>query len=50
MPRYVHFAPQAGFPAGSLSTESHGCVHLSAGDAKTFFDNLDKGDRVDVVP
>lgn len=50
MPNYVNFAPAVGFHAGSLSTESHGCVHLSAGDAKTFFDNLSKGDRVDVVP
>lgn len=50
MPHYVQFAPAVGFHAGSLSTESHGCVHLSAGDAKTFFDSLGKGDRVDVVP
>jgi len=50
MPNYVHFAPQVGFHAGSLSTESHGCVHLAPGDSKTFFDNLNKGDRVDVVP
>ena len=50
MPHYVHFAPQVGFHAGSLGTESHGCVHLSPRDAKTFFDNLNVGDRVDVVP
>ena len=49
MPYYVNFAPQVGFHAGSLKTESHGCVHLSSASAKTFFDNLDVGDGVDVV-
>lgn len=50
MPHYVQFASEVGFHAGSLSTESHGCVHLSAADAKKFFDALEVGDRVDVVP
>jgi len=49
MPFYVHFAPAVGFHAGSLSTPSHGCVHLSASDAERFFNNLDVGDRVDVI-
>jgi lipoprotein-anchoring transpeptidase ErfK/SrfK len=49
MPFYVNFAPAVGFHAGSLSTPSHGCVHLSASDAETFFNNLDVGDRVDVI-
>ena len=50
MPNYVRFDSVLGFHAGSLAHESHGCVHLSAGVAKLFFDNLQKGDRVDVVP
>ncbi|WIX91210.1 L,D-transpeptidase family protein [Amycolatopsis sp. DG1A-15b] len=50
MPNYVHFGPLLGFHAGSLTHESHGCVHLSAGAAKLFFDNLQKGDQVDVAP
>jgi hypothetical protein len=49
MPFYVNFAPAVGFHAGSLSTPSHGCVHLSASDAERFFNNLDVGDRVDVI-
>ncbi|MBW4722083.1 L,D-transpeptidase family protein [Saccharothrix obliqua] len=49
MPHYVNFAPAVGFHAGSLSVESHGCVHLSASAAKAFFDRLNKGDKVDVV-
>ncbi|MFD9460555.1 DUF4157 domain-containing protein [Streptomyces sp. NPDC060027] len=50
MPHYVHFGPLLGFHAGSLARESHGCVHLSPTAAKTFFDNLNIGDKVDVVP
>lgn len=50
MPFYVNFAPAVGFHVGSLSTESHGCVHLSASAAASFFNHLNKGDRVDVVP
>ena len=46
---YVNFAPAVGFHAGSLKTLSHGCVHLSDSDAETFFNNLEVGDRVDVV-
>ena len=49
MPFYVNFAPQVGFHAGSLTTPSHGCVHLSISDAEKFFNNLEVGDRVDVV-
>jgi hypothetical protein len=49
MPNYVQFAPQVGFHAGSLSQQSHGCVHLSPDGAKKFFDALSKGDKVDVV-
>ncbi|MFF1689336.1 DUF4157 domain-containing protein [Streptomyces sp. NPDC058254] len=50
MPHYVHFGPLLGFHAGSLTVESHGCVHLSPTAAKTFFDSLNIGDKVDVVP
>jgi len=49
MPFYVNFAPAVGFHAGSLTTPSHGCVHLSASDAEKFFNNLEVGDRVDVI-
>jgi Domain of unknown function (DUF4157)/L,D-transpeptidase catalytic domain len=49
MPFYVNFAPAVGFHAGSLATPSHGCVHLSASDAERFFNNLEVGDRVDVI-
>jgi hypothetical protein len=49
MPFYVNFAPAVGFHTGSLTTLSHGCVHLSASAAETFFRNLEVGDRVDVV-
>jgi L,D-transpeptidase catalytic domain len=49
MPNFVRFAPAVGFHAGSLSQESHGCVHLSPSDAKKFFDALNTGDKVDVV-
>lgn len=50
MPFYVNFAPQVGFHAGSLSVQSHGCVHLSRDNARRFFHYLNDGDPVDVVP
>jgi hypothetical protein len=50
MPFYVNFAPQVGFHAGSLSVKSHGCVHLSRSSAERFFNYLQDGDPVDVVP
>jgi peptidoglycan hydrolase-like protein with peptidoglycan-binding domain len=50
MPHYVNFAPEVGFHAGSLSQESHGCVHLSATDAQTFYSHLNVGDDVSVIP
>ena len=50
MPHYVIFAAEVGFHAGSLSKESHGCVHLSASDAQTFYSHLNVGDEVSVIP
>ena len=50
MPFYVNFAPQVGFHAGSLVVQSHGCVHLSRDNARRFFNYLQDGDPVDVVP
>ncbi|MDI2131113.1 eCIS core domain-containing protein [Yinghuangia seranimata] len=50
MPFYVNFATAVGFHEGSLSTLSHGCVHLSQAAAVKFFNYLDVGDHVDVVP
>lgn len=50
MPFYVNFAPEIGFHAGSLSVRSHGCVHLSRANAERFFNYLQDGDPVDVVP
>jgi hypothetical protein len=49
MPFYVNFAPEVGFHAGSLSEESHGCIHLSQADAQTFFNHLQVGDPVTVI-
>jgi hypothetical protein len=50
MPFYVNFAPMVGFHAGSLTVRSHGCVHLSRANAERFFNYLQDGDPVDVVP
>ncbi|MGW2250173.1 eCIS core domain-containing protein [Kitasatospora sp. NPDC001660] len=50
MPYYVNFTDKVGFHAGSLSTRSHGCVHLSMEAAEQFFNYLKDGDLVDVVP
>lgn len=50
MPFYVNFAPEIGFHQGSLSVQSHGCVHLSRDNAERFFNYLKDGDQVDVVP
>lgn len=35
---------------GSLTRNSVGCVHLSEEDAKTFFQALEPGDEVQIVP
>ena len=50
MPNSVFFAAGGiAFHAGSLTSPSHGCVHLSDSDSAIFFDNLAVGDTVQVV-
>jgi lipoprotein-anchoring transpeptidase ErfK/SrfK len=51
MPHSVFFAPGGiAFHEGSLTEESHGCVHLSPENAKTFFDTLAVKALVQIVP
>jgi len=50
MPYSVFFYSGMAFHAGSLSAQSHGCIHLSTAAAKTFFNTLSVGDVVQVVP
>jgi L,D-transpeptidase-like protein len=50
MPYSVFFNSGIAFHEGSLSVQSHGCVHLSASAARAFFNRLDVGDVVQVVP
>ncbi|HEU0087126.1 MAG TPA: L,D-transpeptidase [Pseudonocardiaceae bacterium] len=50
MPYSVFFNGGIAFHAGSLEEQSHGCIHLSTGAAKTFFNDLQPGDPVEVVP
>jgi lipoprotein-anchoring transpeptidase ErfK/SrfK len=49
MPYSVFFNGDIAFHQGSVRVLSHGCVHLSAGPARTFFDQLQRGDVVQVV-
>lgn len=50
MPNSVFFAAGGiAFHAGSLTSPSHGCVHLSDADSALFFDGLAVGDTVQVV-
>lgn len=50
MPNSVFFAAGGiAFHAGSLTSPSHGCVHLSDADSAIFFDGLAVGDTVQVV-
>ena len=46
MPNSVFFNGGIAFHAGSLSEQSHGCIHLSTSASLTFFDNLSVGDGV----
>lgn len=50
MPFSVFFNGGIAFHEGSLSDLSHGCIHLSRGAARTFYDALVVGDVVQVVP
>ncbi|TVT25736.1 L,D-transpeptidase [Amycolatopsis acidiphila] len=50
MPNSVFFYPGDAFHTGSLSTPSHGCVHLSSSASLKFFNTLGVGDPVQVVP
>lgn len=51
MPYSVFFTTSGiAFHEGSLSEQSHGCIHLSNAAARTYFNNLQPGDVVEVVP
>jgi lipoprotein-anchoring transpeptidase ErfK/SrfK len=50
MPYSVFFNSGIAFHQGSLSVPSHGCIHLSAAAAKTYYNKLQVGDTVQVVP
>jgi hypothetical protein len=50
MPNAVFFAAGGiAFHAGSLTTSSHGCVHLNDSDSAKFFDSLPVGATVQVM-
>jgi hypothetical protein len=49
MPYSVFFNGGIAFHQGSVRVTSHGCVHLSAATARTFFQELRPGDVVQVV-
>ena len=49
MPYSVFFNGDIAFHQGSTRVLSHGCVHLTAAAAKTFFGQLQHGDVVQVV-
>ncbi len=49
MPYSVFFSGGIAYHQGSLSEQSHGCIHLSRSAAKEFFAALDRGDAVQVV-
>jgi hypothetical protein len=50
MPFSVFFNGGIAFHQGSLSEESHGCIHLSWAAAEAFYNGLAVGDKVQVVP
>jgi len=51
MPYSVFFTDSGiAFHEGSLSQESHGCIHLSNSAARVFYGTLFPGDVVTVVP
>jgi hypothetical protein len=49
MPYSVFFNGDIAFHQGSVRVTSHGCVHLPAAAARTFFGELNHGDVVQVV-
>lgn len=49
MPYSVFFNRDVAFHQGSVRVLSHGCVHLPAAAARTFFAELKRGDVVQVV-
>ncbi|GAB2765206.1 L,D-transpeptidase [Amycolatopsis magusensis] len=49
MPNSVFFVPGIAFHSGSLSQQSHGCIHLSPGASAKYFSTLKVGDSVQVV-
>ena len=50
MPYSVFFNGGIAFHQGSLTDESHGCIHLSWAAAEAFYNALSVGDTVQVVP
>jgi lipoprotein-anchoring transpeptidase ErfK/SrfK len=46
MPNSVFFNDGIAFHAGSLSAQSHGCIHLSYDASEVFFDTLSVGNGV----
>ena len=51
MPYSVFFTDTGiAFHEGSLTQQSHGCVHLSPEAARTYYNALKPGDVVEVVP
>lgn len=51
MPYSVFFTTSGiAFHEGSLSEQSHGCIHLSNAAAQKYFNTLQPGDVVEVVP
>jgi hypothetical protein len=46
MPNSVFFDDGIAFHEGSLSDQSHGCIHLSWDASETFYDTLSVGDNV----
>jgi lipoprotein-anchoring transpeptidase ErfK/SrfK len=50
MPFSVFFNGGIAFHQGSLTDESHGCIHLSRSAAEAFYEGLAVGDTVQVVP
>ncbi|MCW2632787.1 MAG: ErfK/YbiS/YcfS/YnhG family protein [Pseudonocardia sp.] len=50
MPNSVFFNGGIAFHDGSLQVQSHGCVHLSTAASLVFYNTLNPGDVVQVVP